>query len=91
MKAPLRHETPEPTVSQRTVDLLQAYSDHVHARYGARTAPEYVAHARSFVGSRSAASISATRNVDLRTYQTLLAAMKKADGSLYSVGSRRTV
>jgi integrase/recombinase XerD len=87
MKSPHRHES-EPTVSAKTIQLLQAYSDHVHSRYGKRTAPEYMSHARSLVGwlARSGVDLGAARAEDIRRYQTALAAMKRPDGRLYSTG-----
>jgi integrase/recombinase XerD len=87
MKPPLRHEA-ETRISDKTAALLKAYSDHVHTRYAARTAPEYMAHARAYAVwlAQRGIELADARTADIRTYQTLLAAARKADGALYSVG-----
>jgi integrase/recombinase XerD len=75
----------------KTADLLKLYADDVHARFGQRTAPEYVAHALAFESWLSGRGIelAEARDQDVAAYQAELSAMKKPDGRLYSVGYQK--
>jgi integrase/recombinase XerD len=75
------------TVSKKTLELLRLYSDELHARYAERTVPDYVTHARSFVGwlAERGIDLCEARPEDLHKYQAELAATKRPDGRLYSI------
>lgn len=72
----------------KTARLLKLYEDDLDVRYGERTAPEYLAHVRSFLAWLEARGLDLVdvRTDDLLAYQNDLHAARKRDGKLYSIG-----
>jgi integrase/recombinase XerD len=77
-------------VSAKTKKLLELYEEHLHVRYGERTAPEYVSHACAFLAWLAAQGVElfAVRASDLVAYQSALYAARKPDGKPYAIGSQ---
>ncbi|MGH9461945.1 MAG: tyrosine-type recombinase/integrase [Vicinamibacteria bacterium] len=75
-------------MSAKTARLYRRYENSLHIRYGERTVPEYLSHARCFLSWLSDQGIELTevRTEDLQTYQNQLLGRKKKDGRLYSLG-----
>jgi integrase/recombinase XerD len=72
----------------KTARLVALYADDLEARYGERTAPEYLAHVRSFLAWLEAQGLELAdvRTESLLAYQKALHDARKRDGKPYSIG-----
>ena len=75
-------------MSPKTASLLRLFSDDLHLRFGARTAPDYLAHVRVFLDwlRRRGLELIEVRALDLAAYQAELITLRKPSGASYSVG-----
>jgi integrase/recombinase XerD len=77
-------------VSPKVKKLLGLYEDHLHVRYGERTAPDYLSFAMSFLSwlQDRGVDLFSVRPSDLVAYQSALYAARKEDGKPYAMGSQ---
>jgi integrase/recombinase XerD len=75
-------------MSTKTKRLLGRYEEHIRFHCSERTAPDYLAHVRSFLGwiSEQGVELLEIRTTDLQSYQNQLLGRKKKDGRPYSLG-----
>jgi integrase/recombinase XerD len=90
-KSPPRHGNQQDSLTAlpaKTARLVGLYADDLEARYGERTAPEYLANVRAFLawlGERGI-ELQDVRTDELLAYQKALHAARRRDGRPYSIG-----
>jgi integrase/recombinase XerD len=94
---PPRHRNQQGSVSaghggarRKTADLLRLFEDDVFVRFAPRTAKGYLRVARGFLAWIEARGIGLidVRTADLQAYQTDLYALRKKDGTPYSLADQ---
>jgi integrase/recombinase XerD len=90
-KSPPRHENQQgslTTLPAKTARIVSLFADDLEARYGERTAPEYLAHVRSFLAwlEAQALELGDVRTDELLRYQKALLEARRRDGRPYSIG-----
>jgi integrase/recombinase XerD len=87
-KSPPRHGNQQGSVSAKASHLLGLFRQDLVTRYGERTVPDYLVHARELVRwlEERGIELGQARTEDLLAYQSELLALRKRDGKPYSVG-----
>jgi len=76
--------------SRKAVRLLRLFEDHLAIRYAPRTATDYMSTLRNLLDWLEGRGIALgeVRTADLQAYQAQLYALRKADGTPYSLGNQ---
>ncbi len=79
------------SLSAPALRLLRLYEDSVKARYAAKTVERYLFDVRYLLGwlEERGVGLVSVRSVDLEAYQAHLSALRKPDGSAYTIGSQQ--
>ena len=89
--SPLRHGNQQASLSAPALRLFRLYEDSVKARYAAKTVEHYLFDARFLLAwlEERGVTLAEVRSADLEAYQAHLHALRKPDGSPYTIGSQQ--
>jgi integrase/recombinase XerD len=89
--SPLRRGNQQASLSAPALRLFRLYEDSVKARYAAKTVEHYLFDSRFLLGwlEERGVGLAEVKSADLEAYQAHLHALRKPDGSPYTIGSQQ--